>query len=505
MLHHPIILMILDGWGIARKGPDNPISAARTPNLDLLFSCYPHSQLSASGLNVGLPRGAMGSSEVGHLTLGAGRVIDQDLVRINKACVDGSLKRNHVLQKAFKQAKRPGVALHLIGLVSDGGVHSSDKHLHNLCSLAKEAGLKKVFIHAITDGRDTDPHSAPKFIRRLEKKLLSSTGQIATLIGRYYAMDRDKHWERIKLSYDLMVKGKGEKTNNLTAAIKDQYSRGLSDEFLLPLVRVGSDKNPVGLIRPGDVVICFNFRAERLQEITAALTQLNFPRFRMNKLPLHYYTMTPYGDFPGITPIFPKENIVDTLGEVISRRHYRQLRIAETEKYAHVTFFFSGGRQEMFPGEKRILINSPRVATYDLKPEMSAFAVVSALEKSLASQRFDFVCLNLVNGDMVGHTGKFAAIKKAVEAVDTSVGRIYKAAKRFGYEIVLVADHGNAEQAINRDGTPNTTHSLNPVPCLIVSDRYRRVRSGSLADIAPTVLKMMDIKQPRKMTGQPLV
>ncbi|MFA5754397.1 MAG: 2,3-bisphosphoglycerate-independent phosphoglycerate mutase [Patescibacteria group bacterium] len=500
-----IILVILDGWGIGKKSRSNPIMAAEKPNLDSLFKKYPHSRLGASGLSVGLPPGVMGNSEVGHLSLGAGRIIYQDLVKINKACTDGTIEHNRVLREAFHQAKKKGVALHFIGLVSDAGVHSVDKHLYKLCDLAKAHHLKNVFVHAMSDGRDTDPHSAPKFIGRLEKHLKNSTGQIATLIGRYYTMDRDLHWERIKKGYDLMVNGRGEKTQNFSATIKRYYQQGITDEFMEPIVRVDATGKPVGLIKPNDVVICFNFRTERLREITTVLTQKSRPGLKLNKLPLHYYTLTRYSDFLGVKPIFDKDNVKNTLGEVLTKHHLRQLRIAETEKYAHVTFFFSGGRQKLFPGEKRILIRSPRVATYDLRPEMSAFKITKAVRQEIGKKSSDFICINFANGDMVGHTGKFSAIKKAISTVDNCIGQIYAVARDNGYEILLTADHGNAENAINSDGTANTNHSLNPVPCLLVSTRYKKVRNGILADVAPTILAMMGIKQPKEMTGRPLV
>jgi len=505
MKHQKTALIILDGWGIGKKTKSNPIFAARTPHLDFLFFNYPHSQLKASGLSVGLPKGIAGNSEVGHLSLGAGRVVYEDLVRINQACSDGRLSQNKILREAFGQAKKPGVALHLIGLVSDAGIHSMDKHLYKLCDLAKAHKLKNVFVHALSDGRDTDSHSSPKFINRLEKHLQASTGQIATLIGRYYTMDRDQHWERIKRGYDLMVHGKGEKVQNFGAAIKRCYRQGISDEFMKPLVRVDGQGKPVGLIKAGDVVICFNFRTERLREITTALTQKNFPKLKLKTIPLHYYTLTKYNDFTGVKVIFAEEDIKNSFGEVLSKNHLRQLRIAETEKYAHVTFFFSGGRRELFDGEKRILVKSPRIATYDLKPEMSAPQITQAVIRKMKQRNFDFICVNFANGDMVGHTGNFSAIKKAVEAVDDQLGQIFTAAQNNNYEILIVSDHGNAEISVNSDGHPNTAHSLNPVPCLLISSRFKKIKNGALADIAPTLIKMMGLKQPKEMTGHFLV
>jgi 2,3-bisphosphoglycerate-independent phosphoglycerate mutase len=499
------ILMILDGWGIGKKSTHNAVSSARTPELDYLFSRYPHSQLKASGLAVGLPAGIMGNSEVGHLNIGAGRVIYQDLVKINKACDDNSIGKNKMLLEALRQAKQEGGALHFIGLVSDAGVHSNDKHLYKMCDLAKKAGVKNVFIHAITDGRDTDPHSGLKYISRLENHLKKSTGEIATLVGRYYAMDRDKHWERIKKAYEMMVLGKGEVISSFKSAMQKSYQAGVTDEFMEPKVKVDKSGRPIGLIKPGDVVICFNFRTERLRELTIVLTQKNFPKFKLKTLALNYYTLTKYDDFKKVKVIFEKDNVQNTLGEVLADKKLKQLRLAETEKYAHVTFFFSGGREKLFAGEKRILIKSPRIATYDLRPEMSAPLIAEAAVKEINKEAVDFICLNFANCDMVGHTGVFSAIKKAVEAVDASVGRIAKAAIAHQYEIIIIADHGNAESAINKDGSPNTAHSLNPVPCLLISPRYQKIKNGVLADVAPTVLKMMDIKAPKEMTGKSLV
>ncbi len=505
MIKKKIILMILDGWGIGDNSPYNAIKRAKTPNLDFYTANYPNSQLLSSGLGVGLPKGIMGNSEVGHLNLGSGRVIFQDLVRINKACKDGLLEKNKNLREAYSLAKKNKVNLHLIGLVSDGGVHSLDKHLYRLCDLAKKDGLKKVFIHAISDGRDTDPKSGLKYIKSLQSHLAKSTGVIASLIGRYYTMDRDNHFERIKRGYDLMVNGQGIKTRNICQSIKDNYKKGITDEFMEPIVSVNENGEPLGLIKKGDVVICFNFRTERLREITSALTQKNFPKYNLKKIPLHYYTMTKYDDFKGVKVIFEKDNVKNSIGEVISRHNLKQLRIAETEKYAHVTFFFSGGKEKKFKGEKRILINSPRVATYDLKPEMSAPLITKAIIKELAQKDLSFVCLNFANGDMVGHTGVFKAIIKAVEVVDDCVGKIIKSAQENNFDVLIVADHGNAEVARNKNGSPNTAHSLNPVPCLLISKDHKKIKNGVLADVAPTILKIMGLKIPKEMTGKILV
>ncbi len=500
-----VALLILDGWGISKDVEFNPIKQAKTPNWNLLMANYPSSQLKASGLAVGLPVGIMGNSEVGHLNLGAGRIIYQDLVKINKACANNSIAKNKILLEAFSKAKKQNRALHFIGLVSDAGVHSNDKHLYKLCGLAKQQGLKNVFVHAISDGRDTDPKSGLKFISSLEKNLKKTVGEIATVTGRYYTMDRDNHWERIKKGYDAMVLGHGEKVTDFKTAIKKSYAAGITDEFLEPKIKTDKAGNPVGLIKSDDVVVCFNFRTERLREITIALTQKNIPKFKMKTLPLHYYTLTKYDDFKGVKVIFSKENIANTLGEVLEKNKLTQLRLAETEKYAHVTFFFSGGRDKLFKGEKRILIKSPRVATYDLKPEMSAPLITKAAIKAMSKERPDFICLNFANGDMVGHTGSFRAVVKAIETVDDCVGQIARVAQQKDYDLIITADHGNAEEVVNKNGSMNTAHSLNPVPCLLVSNDYQKIKNGCLADIAPTILRVMGLKPPKDMTGESLV
>lgn len=505
MKHRKIILIILDGWGLGKKTDINPVWKARTPKLDYLFSHYPHSKLKASGLAVGLPNKVMGNSEVGHLNLGAGRVIIQDLVKINKACENSELENNKYFKQALKKARAKNRKLHFIGLVSDAGVHSHVKHLNKMCELARKEGVNNIFIHAISDGRDTDPKSGYKYIKDLEKNIEKSKAQIASVIGRYFAMDRDNHWERVKKAYDLFVFGKGEKSQNIKESIKKSYEKGITDEFIKPIVRINESGDPIGLIKNDDVVICFNFRTERLREITIALSQKNFLKYKMKKLSLNYFTLTKYDDFEGVQEIFSKDNILNTLGEVISKNNLKQLRLAETEKFAHVTYFFSGGRNKLFKGEERILINSPRIATYDLKPEMSALKITKSAQKAIKSRKFNFICINFANCDMVGHTGVFNSILKAVETVDTCVGEIYDFAKENDYEIIVTADHGNAEVAVNKDGSQNTAHSLNSVPCLLVSDRFKRIKSGKLADIAPTILKMADIKKPKEMTGSSLV
>jgi 2,3-bisphosphoglycerate-independent phosphoglycerate mutase len=501
-----VLLMILDGWGKGDKSKSDVIFNGKTPYIDSLMEHYPTSELLTSGENVGLPDGQMGNSEVGHLNIGAGRVVYQDLVKINHAIKDNSIAKNPKLVEAFTYAKAHGKSVHFLGLVSDGGVHSMEKHLYKLCDLTMDYGLKNVFIHALTDGRDTDPKSGLGFIKNLLDHLKTSNGQIATLVGRYYTMDRDKRWERVKEGYDLMVNGKGEHSTDILQTMQKSYDAGITDEFIKPIVMVNENDQPVGIIKEGDVVICFNFRTDRLRQITTALTQKNFDEYDMHIMNLHYYTMTNYDDsFKGINVIYGKDNVKNTLGEVLSKAGKNQIRIAETEKYAHVTFFFSGGREEEFENEKRILKSSPKVATYDLQPEMSAFLVKDAIVEELNTQWADFVCLNFANGDMVGHTGIYEAILKAVETVDQCVYEVVDAAKANGYEVLIIADHGNADNAVNPDGSPNTAHSLNPVPCILVSDRYKKISNGILADVAPTILSLMGMEIPKEMTGKVLV
>ncbi|MBC8486020.1 MAG: 2,3-bisphosphoglycerate-independent phosphoglycerate mutase [Bacteroidetes bacterium] len=505
-MNNKAILIILDGWGIGDKSKADAIYNANTPYVDYLMKNYPNSQLLTSGENVGLPDGQMGNSEVGHLNIGAGRIIYQDLIKINKAITDNSIIKNKQLINAFSYAKENNKSVHFIGLVSDGGVHSLNTHLYKLCDITKDYGLNNVYIHALTDGRDTDPRSGLGYIRNLQEHLKSSNGKIVSLIGRYYTMDRDKRWERIKQGYDLMVEGKGEKTRDILKAIQESYDEGVTDEFIKPIVVVDKKNKPIGTIKQGDVVICFNFRTDRLRQITTALTQKDFPEFGMKKMDLQYYTMTNYDEsFKGINIIYDKENVKNTLGELVAKSGKKQIRIAETEKYAHVTFFFSGGREEEFKNEKRILIPSPKVATYDLQPEMSAFKVKDAIVSELKKQEADFICLNFANGDMVGHTGVYKAILKAIEAVDKCVNEVVETAKANGYTCLIIADHGNADYTINPDGTPNTAHSLNPVPCILVSDEYKKINNGILADVAPTILAIMGMDIPEGMTGKVLI
>ena len=504
-----VILVILDGWGHGPNTKANAIKAAHTPFVDSLYKKYPNAELLTSGLDVGLPPGQMGNSEVGHLNIGAGRVVYQDLVRVNKAIEDKTLFSNKVLLDAFDYVKQNNCKLHLMGLVSDGGVHSHINHLEALCTAANEHGLKNVFIHAFTDGRDTDPKGGLKYINQLESHLKKTTGKIASVVGRYYAMDRDKRWERIKLAYDLLVNGAGRKFASAAGGIENSYDSGITDEFIKPVVVTGTDGNPLAQISDGDAVICFNFRTDRCREITKVLTQVDMPEHGMKTLQLHYTTMTNYDDtFKNVRIIFDNQDLKMTLGEVLSVNKKTQLRISETEKYPHVTFFFSGGREEEFEGEKRILIPSPKVATYDLKPEMSAPEVTEALVKVIAPGSPvapDFVCLNFANVDMVGHTGVFSAAVKAIETVDTCLARVVEVALKNDYSLIVTADHGNADYMINDDGSPNTAHTTNPVPVFLIDKSHSSIKNGRLCDLAPTVLKLMDIPLPEQMDGKILI
>ncbi|MFA6334132.1 MAG: 2,3-bisphosphoglycerate-independent phosphoglycerate mutase [Bacteroidales bacterium] len=505
-MNKKVLLMILDGWGEGKKDKSNVIYTQGEPNIDALRAKYPMSFLSACGEDVGLPDGQMGNSEVGHLNIGAGRVVYQDLVKINKACREKRLLENIDIKAAYDNAKKSGKALHFMGLMSDGGVHSAMEHLFGFLDLAKEYGLQKVYVHAFMDGRDTDPRSGKGYIAELENHLQKSVGKLASIIGRYYAMDRDKRWERIKLAYDLLVEGKGEKFTNGVEAMQHSYDNDVTDEFVKPFVAVDSEGNPIGRIQEGDTVIFFNFRNDRAREITNVLTQNDMPEMDMKTIPLYYCTLTPYDDkFKGLHILYDKDNVRNTLGEVVANTGKKQLRIAETEKYAHVTFFFSGGREAIFENESRILVNSPKVATYDLKPEMSAPEVKDALVEELKTGKQDLIILNFANGDMVGHTGVYDAIRKAVKTVDELVGEVVKVAKEMGYSVLVTADHGNADYAVNPDGSPNTAHSLNPVPFIVVDDDVKKVENGILADIAPTILKLMGIPAPKDMTGRALV
>ncbi|MCK9626103.1 MAG: 2,3-bisphosphoglycerate-independent phosphoglycerate mutase [Bacteroidales bacterium] len=501
-----VLLMILDGWGEGVHDKTNAIYTTGTPEIDKLRSKYSFSHLSASGEDVGLPIGQMGNSEVGHLNIGAGRVVYQDLVKINIACRNHALLKNVEIRNAYDYVKKTGKQLHFIGLCSDGGVHSSLEHLYEFLRVAKEEEIENVFVHCFMDGRDTDPKSGKGFITSLEKEMEKSTGKIASVIGRYYAMDRDKRWDRIKIAYDLLVNGVGEDFSSASEGVGASYNNNVTDEFIKPICVVDNQGKPTAVIQEGDAVIFFNFRNDRAREITSVLTQADMPESKMHTIPLYYCCLTPYDDkFKDLHILFDKENVHKTIGEVVSAAGKTQLRIAETEKYAHVTFFFSGGRESIFKNEDRILINSPKVATYDLQPEMSALQVKDALLKDLDTKKHDMIILNFANGDMVGHTGVYDAIKKAVRTIDTCVGEVVKIALKNGYTVLITADHGNADKAINADGTPNTAHSLNPVQFIVVDDDVKRVDDGILADIAPTILKLMGIPKPEIMTGKSLI
>ena len=498
------LLMILDGWGLGDQKKDDVIFNTPTPYWDYLMETYPHSQLQASGENVGLPDGQMGNSEVGHLNIGAGRVVYQDLVKINRACADNSIMKNPEIVSAFSYAKENGKNIHFMGLTSNGGVHSSLVHLFKLCDIAKEYNINNAFIHCFMDGRDTDPKSGKGFIEELSAHCEKSAGKIASIIGRYYAMDRDKRWERVKEAYDLLVNGVGKKATDMVQAMQESYDEGVTDEFIKPIVNANCD----GTIKEGDVVIFFNYRNDRAKELTVVLTQQDMPEVGMHTIPgLQYYCMTPYdASFKGVHILFDKENVSNTLGEYLASKGLSQLHIAETEKYAHVTFFFNGGRETPFDKEERILVPSPKVATYDLKPEMSAFEVKDKLVAAINENKYDFIVVNFANGDMVGHTGIYEAIEKAVVAVDACVKDVIEAAKAQDYEAIIIADHGNADHALNEDGTPNTAHSLNPVPCVYVTEnKAAKVEDGRLADVAPTILKIMGLEVPAEMDGNVLI
>ena len=499
------LLMILDGWGIGSHDKGDVIFNTPTPFMDHLNATYPHAQLLASGENVGLPDGQMGNSEVGHLNIGAGRIVYQDLVKINRACADNSIMNNPEVVSAFEYAQKSGKNIHFMGLTSNGGVHSSLDHLFKLCDIAKAYGLTdRTFIHCFMDGRDTDPHSGITFIRQLQEHCAQSAGTIASIVGRFYAMDRDKRWNRVKEAYDLLVSGKGKQATDMVQAMQESYDADVTDEFVKPI----HNSTVNGTIQEGDCVIFFNYRNDRAKELTVVLTQQDMPEEGMHTISgLQYYCMTPYdASFKGVHILFPKENVENTLGEYLSSRQLRQLHTAETEKYAHVTFFFNGGREAPFEGEDRILVPSPKVATYDLKPEMSAFEVKDKLVAAIRENKYDFIVVNFANGDMVGHTGVYEAIEKAVKAVDQCVNEVITAALDTDYEAIIIADHGNADHALNADGTPNTAHSLNPVPFIYVTQNTAaHVSDGILADVAPSILHIMGLEQPKEMTGHNLI
>jgi 2,3-bisphosphoglycerate-independent phosphoglycerate mutase len=506
-MNKKVLLMILDGWGIATNKAVSAIDHAKTPFISSLYGKYSHSKLEASGLAVGLPAGQMGNSEVGHMNIGAGRVVYQDLVKVNKAIDEKELNSNAVLLNAFSYAKNNNKSVHFMGLVSDGGVHSHISHLKGLLTIAADNGVPNVFVHAFTDGRDTDPKGGLEYIRDLTSHLQKTGGQLASVIGRYYAMDRDKRWERVKLAYELLVNGTGLKTSDPLIAVQQSYANSVTDEFIQPIVVVDAFEKPVATIKEGDVVLCFNFRTDRGREITEVLTQQDYPQFGMAKLSLHYITLTNYDDsFREVKVIFDKDNLENTLGEVVSKAGLKQIRIAETEKYPHVTFFFSGGREDPFPGESRILCPSPKVATYDLAPEMSAREIKDKIIVELNKREVDFICLNFANPDMVGHTGVFEAAVTACETVDSCAQQVADSALRNGYTTIIIADHGNADMMINEDGSPNTAHTTSLVPCILIDNGYRgKIKNGKLGDLAPTILTMMGLTIPQQMNGTVLI
>jgi 2,3-bisphosphoglycerate-independent phosphoglycerate mutase len=506
-MNKKVLLMILDGWGLATNKNVSAIDQAKTPFVSSLYSKYPNSKLEASGIAVGLPVGQMGNSEVGHMNIGAGRVVYQDLVRINKAVEEKELDTNPVLLEAFDYAKKNNKRVHLIGLVSDGGVHSHIEHLKGLITIAHDKQVKNLFVHAFTDGRDTDPKGGATYLKDLIAHLSKTSGKLASIVGRYYAMDRDKRWERVKLAYDVLVNGVGTKTTDAVKAVEQSYAENITDEFVKPIVLVDDKQQAIATIQAGDVVLCFNFRTDRGRQITEVLTQQDFPEHGMKALPLHYVTLTNYDDsFKGVRVIFDKDNLNNTLGEVLAAAGKKQIRIAETEKYPHVTFFFSGGREQPFAGESRILCPSPKVATYDLKPEMSANDIKDAIIPELKKREADFICLNFANPDMVGHTGVFEAVIKACETVDACAEAVTKAALENDYATIIIADHGNAEFMRNDDGTPNTAHTTNLVPCILVDKSYKgSIKNGKLGDLAPTILTLIGLAVPKEMTGTVLI
>ena len=505
-MNKKVILMILDGWG---KSPDPKVSAidnAHTPFIDSLYTKYPNAQLRTDGLNVGLPEGQMGNSEVGHMNLGAGRIVYQDLAKINLAVANNTLSKEKVLQEAFQYAKANNKAVHLLGLLSDGGVHSHTSHLRGIIDASQEFGLENVFVHAFTDGRDVDPKSGALYLEDLYNYIDHKKVKLASVIGRYYAMDRDKRWERVKLAYDLLVNGKGKPTKDAALGILESYKNKITDEFVEPMLMIDENNQPIATIKEDDVVIFFNFRTDRGRELTEALSQKDFHEQNMHKLNLYFVTMTNYDDtYSNIHVIYDKDNLTETLGEVLEKANKKQIRIAETEKYPHVTFFFSGGREAPFIGETRILKNSPKVATYDLQPEMSAFELKDALIPELNKGEVDFVCLNFANGDMVGHTGNMQAAIKACEAVDVCVKEVVECALKNNYTTIIIADHGNCETMINPDGSPNTAHTTNPVPIILVDKELKKINNGVLSDIAPTILELMGIDKPETMTRNSLL
>ncbi|UJH91084.1 2,3-bisphosphoglycerate-independent phosphoglycerate mutase [Antarcticibacterium sp. 1MA-6-2] len=505
-MNKKVILMILDGWGLSQDENVSAVAKAKTPNFDSLLSRYPNTQLLTHGMNVGLPDGQMGNSEVGHMNLGAGRIVYQDLAKINLAVQNKSLSKEPVLEQAFNYAKNHNKPIHFMGLLSDGGVHSHIDHLKGLLTAADEFGVKEKYVHAFTDGRDVDPNSGLGFVKEIEEHLKLTNGKLASIIGRYYAMDRDRRWERVQKAYDLIVRGEGTKTTNASEAVQRNYDNGITDEFIEPIVLTDDLGNPVATLKEDEVVIFFNFRTDRGRQLTYALTQENIAEYNMKILPLYFVTITKYDDsFSNINVVFKKDNIKTTLGEVLEYMGKTQIRIAETEKYPHVTFFFSGGREEPFKGEKRIMVNSPKVATYDLQPEMSAYELTEKIIPEIKSHSADFVCLNFANPDMVGHTGVFEAAVKACEVVDECLGKVVDTALENEYSVLIIADHGNSEMMINPDGSANTAHTTNPVPFILVDKDVKSLKSGNLGDIAPTILELMGITKPELMTQHSLI
>lgn len=505
-MNKKVILMILDGWGISPDPKVSAVDKANTPFIDSLYKNYPHSELRTDGEHVGLPVGQMGNSEVGHINLGAGRIVYQNLAKINKAIENNTLASEKVLVDTFEFAKQNNKTVHLLGLVSDGGIHSHINHLKGLITAADNYGVKNLFLHAFTDGRDTDPKSGKGFIEDINNFMNSTSAELASVTGRYYAMDRDNRWERVALAYNALVNGEGKKTQNAIESIESSYTENVTDEFIKPIIMVDENNQPKATIKEDDVVIFFNFRTDRGRQLTQALNQKDFPEQNLKKLPLYYVTMTNYDDtFEGIKVVYDNKNIENTLGEVLSKAGKQQIRIAETEKYPHVTFFFSGGREKEFEGEKRLLCPSPKVATYDLQPEMSAFEIKDAIVPELQKGEVDFVCLNFANGDMVGHTGDFDAAVKACEAVDQCTSEIITTALENDYTTLVIADHGNCETMINPDGSPNTAHTTNPVPLILVDKELKSIKNGILGDMAPTILKLIGVEQPKEMTQHSLV
>ena len=502
-----VILIILDGWGETQDPKVSALEQGKTPFFDSLIKNYPNASLRTDGLNVGLPEGQMGNSEVGHMNLGAGRIVYQDFVKINNAIEDESIAKEKVLVDAFNYAKENNKNIHLLGLLSDGGVHSHINHIKGLLKAANDKGLSKVFLHAFTDGRDVDPKSGKGFVEDIENYMQKSTGKLASVVGRYYAMDRDQRWERVKLAYDALVNGEGKYSTNAAESIQKSYNEGITDEFIMPIVMVDENKKPVALIQDDDVIVFFNFRTDRGRQLTRALSQEDFHEFNMHRLALHYVTMTNYDNsYKDVSVIYPKENLTETLGEVLENNDKKQIRIAETEKYPHVTFFFSGGRELEFKGEKRLLCPSPKVATYDLQPEMSAADIKDAIVPELKKQETDFICLNFANTDMVGHTGVMEAAIKAAEAVDSCLEEVITTALENNYTSIIIADHGNSEKMINEDGSPNTAHTTYPVPLILVEKNgNEKIKSGVLGDIAPTILDLLNIDQPKSMTRKSLL